>query len=74
MKVRICSTTNRGKFEGIQLIAKNAFESEICKDLKVRCIPRFIIVGRDGELIQSQALRPGQKEIRKILADIIRKP
>jgi thiol-disulfide isomerase/thioredoxin len=44
---------NRGKFEGIQLIAKNAFESEICKDLKVRCIPRFIIVGRDGELIQS---------------------
>ena len=58
-------------FEGIQLIAKNAFESEVSKDLKINGIPRFLIIGRDGELIQSRALRPRQKEIRKILMDLI---
>ena len=33
----------RRKLEGTQLIAMDAFKSEICKDLKVTMIPRFII-------------------------------
>ena len=64
----------RRKLEGTQLIAMDAFKSEICKDLKVTMIPRFIIVGRDGELIQSQAHGSRHFEIRKILAELIRKP
>lgn len=62
---------NRRKYEGVQLMVENAFESQICQDLKVQTIPRFFIVGRDSKLIQSKALRPSQKELKKILEDLI---
>jgi len=60
-------------YRGIQLIAKDAFKSEICKDLKINMIPRFILVGRDGELIESQAPAAIHSDIRRTLADLILK-
>ncbi len=58
--------------KGVQLIAQNAFDSKICKDFRVTGIPRFIILGKNGEIIQADALRPSDENIYTVLADLMK--
>ncbi len=48
---------------GIQLIADRAWESSIVKDYKIKGIPRFIILDKEGKIFDSNAPRPSSKEI-----------
>lgn len=58
------------EMQGIQLFADKAWESKICEDYLIKGIPRFIIVGSDGNLIDADAPRPSSDEIKEILADL----
>jgi len=53
---------------GIQLFGDAAWESSICKDYKIRGIPRFILIGTDGNIISADAPRPSSgEEIREMI-------
>ena len=58
--------------KGIQLFAKGEFNSEIAKKYSVTGIPRFILIDKDGNIINSKAERPSKNihETLKKLEDI----
>ncbi len=45
---------------GTQLLADKAGNSQICKDYKIRGIPRFILIDQAGNIVNAQADRPSQ--------------
>ncbi len=55
---------------GVQLLADNAWDSDICKDYMIKGIPRFILVDREGKIMDSKAPRPSSDEIKEIMADM----
>ena len=53
---------------GIQLFGDAAWESSICEDYKIMGIPRFILIGTDGNIISADAPRPSSgEEIREMI-------
>lgn len=53
---------------GIQLLGDDAWESSICTDYKINGIPRFILIGTDGNIISADAPRPSSgDEIREMI-------
>ncbi len=48
---------------GTQLLADKAGNSQICKDYKIRGIPRFILIDQAGNIVNAQADRPSQGTI-----------
>lgn len=58
---------------GIQLFAGDEASEALDKPYKVRGIPRFILVGKDGNLIYEDAPRPSDPEIKIILNNAINK-
>jgi thiol-disulfide isomerase/thioredoxin len=55
---------------GVHLISKGDFDSDIAKSYNVKGIPRYIIIGKDGNIVNSNAERPGpgvKQEIEKLL-------
>ena len=59
--------------KGYQLFAGNAGHDEICKHYSIRTIPRFILIGKDGKVINSDAPRPSSGEIRLLLDNALSK-
>ncbi|MGB4960216.1 MAG: TlpA disulfide reductase family protein, partial [Saprospiraceae bacterium] len=55
------------KLKGVQLIADNAWGSSIISHYKISGIPRFIIIGKNGNIISANAVRPSSKELKTIL-------
>ncbi len=55
---------------GVQLIGDKAWDSSICKDYLIRGIPRFILVDKDGKILDSRAPRPSSDEIKDVLKEI----
>jgi thiol-disulfide isomerase/thioredoxin len=53
--------------KGIQLFAGDAANSALMKPYHVTGIPRFILIGKDGNLILGNAPRPSSDEIRTVL-------
>jgi len=53
---------------GIQLFA-NGWDNSLCKHFKINSIPRFILLDRDGNIINSDADRPSG-EIEKIITEL----
>jgi len=49
----------------------NSKSSKLIDDLKVRLIPRFLIYGKNGEILYKNAARPATKEIRDILNKLL---
>ncbi len=62
---------NLKNMKGIQLISPQGFKSDICKDFGIGGIPRFMIVNRDGIVIESNALRPSREGIYTYLKKMI---
>ena len=60
----------KDEMRGIQLIADEAWDSSICKDYMIRGIPRFILVDKEGNIIDSRAPRPSSDEIKALLKDL----
>ncbi|WP_455169888.1 TlpA family protein disulfide reductase [Aegicerativicinus sediminis] len=60
------------ELSGIQLYAAGkAFESEFAKAYGVKSIPRFILIGPDGEVIDSNAPRPSDRNLRELLDSLL---
>ncbi|WP_048505932.1 TlpA disulfide reductase family protein [Chryseobacterium angstadtii] len=57
----------KNHLEGVQLHADGEFDSKIAKDYQIRGIPRFILIGKDGKIINSTVERPSDKKIKEIL-------
>ncbi len=55
---------------GYQLFAPTAWESNIVKDYAIRGIPRFIIIDKEGKLVNSNASRPSNAETKTKLLDL----
>ncbi len=58
------------KMKGIQLHAHEAWESEICEKCCINSIPRFVLIDKEGKIINAKAPRPSQN-IREILKEIV---
>ena len=58
------------KLGGTQLLADRDWKSGICKDYMIQGIPRFILIDKEGKIIDKNAPRPSSPEIREILADL----
>ena len=54
------------KMDGLQWFAANAWKSELTQFFLVNSIPRFILLDKEGKIIDPSAERPSGK-IREIL-------
>lgn len=55
---------------GVQLMADKDWKSSICADYSINGIPRFILIDKEGNIMDKNAPRPSSPEIKTILADI----
>ena len=56
---------------GIQLMADNDWKSKFVTDYGIKGIPRFILIGTDGNIVNSDAPRPSSTEIRGVLNGLL---
>jgi len=57
--------------KGTQLYAENAWNAPIVANYFIQGIPRFILIGKDGNIINSNAPRPSSSDIRKELSEAL---
>lgn len=55
------------QLEGIHLIGDNGWESRISKEYLIQSIPRFVLIDTDGFLIDTDAPRPSNSKLTRIL-------
>ena len=58
---------------GVQLFAGDSAGETLTKPFKIKGIPRFMLVGRDGKLIYMDAVRPSSSEVRPMLDAALKK-
>ncbi len=58
--------------QGIQLFAEGNWASSLVSDYRISGIPRFVIIGKDGKIIDANAPRPSSKEIIGLLGNAIK--
>jgi alkyl hydroperoxide reductase/ thiol specific antioxidant/ mal allergen len=59
--------------KGVQLFAENAFDSQFIQDYGIRQIPTFIIVDKEGKIVNADAPRPSSDEITGLLEGLLKK-
>ncbi len=52
---------------GTQLMAEDAWKSDIAQGYNIKGIPRFILIDKDGKIVKADAPRPSSNEIRDLL-------
>ncbi len=57
--------------KGVQLYADNAWRSSFIKEYGIRSIPRFILIDKEGNIIDANAQRPSSKLIEKTLDNLL---
>ncbi|MDR0745350.1 MAG: TlpA family protein disulfide reductase [Mediterranea sp.] len=57
---------------GIQLFAGDSANKAIMKPYNIKGIPRFMLVGKDGKLIFTDAPRPSSNEIRAVINNALK--
>ena len=58
------------ELKGIQVIADNAFYSEFIRGYYIQGIPRFILLDKEGKIINPNAPRPSNTELVEILNEL----
>ena len=58
------------ELSGVQLMADKDWKSSICKDYAIRGIPRFLLIDKDGNIMDKNAPRPSSKEIKEVMANL----
>ena len=58
------------ELSGVQLMADKDWKSSICKDYAIRGIPRFLLIDKEGNIMDKNAPRPSSKEIKEVMADL----
>lgn len=61
------------ELKGIQLLADSDWKSPWIKHFKIEGIPRFILIGKNGEILDPDAPRPSSPEIAKTLTEVLAK-
>lgn len=59
--------------KGVQLFADNAFNSQFIQDYGIRQIPTFILIDKEGKIVNADAPRPTNEEIVSILEGLLKK-
>jgi thiol-disulfide isomerase/thioredoxin len=59
--------------QGVQIMADNAFESDVAKAYKINAIPRFMIFDKEGKIVTIDAIRPGNEKIEDELNRLVSK-
>ena len=59
----------RKELTGLQLFAEGAWNSDIVKRYNITNIPRFLLIGEDGKIINSTAPRPSSGTLKNILSN-----
>ena len=57
--------------DGIQLMADNDWKSKFVIDYGIKGIPRFIIIDTKGNIVNSDAPRPSNPDIRKAFDELL---
>lgn len=57
---------------GIQLFADNDWNSQFVKDFQINGIPRFILVGPNGEIVNADAPRPSSPSLIELFDNILK--
>lgn len=57
---------------GVQLFADNDWNSQFVKDYGIQGIPRFILIDPNGNVVESDASRPSNPELRKKLDALLK--
>lgn len=57
---------------GIQLFADNDWNSQFVKDYAINGIPRFILIGPNGNVINADAERPSSSELENVLNEWVK--
>jgi len=58
------------ELSGVQLMADKAWKSSICDDYAIKGIPRFLLIDKEGNIMDKNAPRPSSKEIKEVMADL----
>ena len=61
------------KSEAVNLFAPNGWEADVVKAYQIYGIPTFVLIDKDGNIIDAQAPRPSSIEIRKTLDELLKK-
>ncbi len=62
---------NKNNKEGLNLFAVTGFDSELAEGFQITAIPTFILIDKDGKIVDSDAPRPSSPEIRKVLDELL---
>lgn len=57
--------------KGTQIISDNTFKTEFIKYFKVRGIPRFILLGPEGDIVSSNLPLPSNPKLREMLDTVL---
>lgn len=60
------------QLKGIQIMADKDFDSDVAKNYDVNAIPRFLLFDTKGNIINSNALRPSNPELREQLDKLLK--
>ncbi len=52
-------------------LLNNNFESSLAKKFKIESIPRYMIIGKDGKVINADAPRPSDPKLKEIFNDLL---
>jgi len=55
---------------GVQVLADNGFDSEFVTFYNINGIPRFIIIDKEGNIVDADAPRPSDPNLDKVLSDL----
>jgi thiol-disulfide isomerase/thioredoxin len=67
-----CKKTIKDKnMAGIQLLSNQGPEGKFAKDIALLGLPRFILVGPDGKIIEPEALRPSDPKLQEQLDKLL---
>lgn len=56
---------------GIQIYAPNGWQTQFIKDYRIKGIPRFILLDKNGNIVDASAPRPSDDKIRRLLNELI---
>jgi thiol-disulfide isomerase/thioredoxin len=57
---------------GVQLMADKDWKSDFVKAYGIQGIPRFILIGPDGKIVNADAPRPSSPELAKLLDSVVK--
>lgn len=58
------------QLKGVQIIGEKAWQSQLCKDYKIKGVPTFMFFDPEGRIISVKMTRPSDEETRKMFTEM----